>query len=64
MLDDEIATQGVELKRQEKKDEEHDYLLDINEKKDAEQDVELRAQAIKDTEHDAKIKDLQEKIKE
>ena len=63
-LDDEVTIQGIELKRQEKKDEEHDYLLDINEKKDAEQDVELRAQAVKDTEHDAKIRDLQEKVRE
>ncbi|MBR4981309.1 MAG: hypothetical protein IKY94_01965 [Lachnospiraceae bacterium] len=64
LLDDEVATQGVELKRQEQKDEEHDLLLEINEKKDAEQDNELHEQAVKDKEHDAKILELQERIKD
>lgn len=64
LLDDEVATQGVELKRQEQKDEEHDLLLEINKKKDAEQDNELYEQAVKDKEHDAKILALQERIKE
>ena len=62
MLDDEVATQGIELKRQEQKDEEHDLLLEINEKKDAEQDNELHVRAVKDNEHDAKILELQERI--
>ena len=63
-LDDEVLIQGRELKRQEKKDEEHDQLLVINEKKDAEQDQELQAQSEKDREHDKKLEELHSQIKE
>ena len=61
-LDDEVSIQGQELKRQEKKDKEHDQLLEINERKDAEQDQELYIQSEKDREHDEKIEELQNQI--